>query len=137
MNNLDFILSELEVISMIQENGKVCMKNGKLSLEPLNNNGGLHGFTSWAILSIKRRFTQDSREYAILSIQNLILRLELVLRSPLLGDGEKDFIIEQCQKAKCGLSNLQKTYKHDAQCVANIQIIIQHLVVIIQPVIII
>jgi len=126
MNNIDYILSELEVLSMIQESGKLCMKNGKISLEPVNNNGGIHGFTSWSILAIKRRFFQDSREYALLAVQNLILRLELHMKIPMTTN-ERRIIVQYCRKAEMGLSNLQKTYKHDALCVATIEIVIQHL----------
>lgn len=126
MNNIDSILSELEVLSMIQENGKLCMKNGKLSLEPVVNNGGIQGMTSWALLAVKRRFFQDSREYALLAVQNLILRLEIHLRT-VMSVNERQNIIQYCKKADQGLSSLQKTYKHDAQCVATIEIISQNL----------
>jgi hypothetical protein len=131
MNNFDSILYDLEVISMIKENGKICFKNGKISLEPIINNGGIHGFASWIILSTKRRLTQDSREFSILAIQNLVLRLEIILSCPL-SHSEKNRISEYCGKAITGLENLKYTYKHDAQSVACIEIIIQKLNLIIQ-----
>ena len=130
MNNVDSILYDLEVISMIKENGKICFKNGKISLEPIINNGGIHGFASWIILSTKRRWTQDSREFSILAIQNLVLRLEILLSCPL-NCSEKSRISEYCNKAIPGLDNLKYTYKHDAQSVASIEIIIQKFKIII------
>ena len=131
MNNFDSILYDLEVISMIKENGKICFKNGKMSLEPIINNGGIHGFASWILLSTKRRWTQDSREFSILAIQNLVLRLEILLSCPL-NHSEKIRISEYCSKSLIGLQNLKCTYKHDAQSVASLEIIIQKLVLIIQ-----
>ena len=131
MNNFDSILYDLEVISMIKENGKICFKNGKISLEPIINNGGIHGFASWLLLSTKRRWTQDSREFSILAIQNLVLRIEILLSCPL-HYSEKNRIAEYCSKAVSGLENLKYTYKHDAQSVASLEIIIQKFSIIIE-----
>ena len=130
MNDLDSILCELEILSMIKNNGKLCVKSGRLSLEPTINNGGFHGFTSWVLLSAKRKWTQDSREYTLLAIQNVILRLELVIGS-LLSASDKLRITDYCKKALPGLEKLKSTYQYDARCVANVEMMVQKLTLIV------
>lgn len=129
MNTLDLILADLEILSKIEQNGKLRMKNNKLSLEDNNSESGYKKIVNGIWIKINRKFRQDSREYHILALQNLLLRIQIEIQN--LNEEEISRLLSFCEKAIPGLIKLQNTYNNDAQCVANIEIIIQNLKILI------
>lgn len=58
---LDYVFTNLKVISRIEENGKVCIRNGNIHLE---NHGYLQLFTRW--------FNNDNRDSTLRFMKNII-----------------------------------------------------------------
>ena len=129
MNTIDELLTELEVLSMIKENGRIKVTNGKISVESATYSSGLHGMSSWVGLSMRRWWNQNSRGYDIMAIQNLVLRIEAYVKEVVHVNDLKRITV-YCQKACTGLENLKITYRDDAFNSACIELLIQKLKII-------
>lgn len=127
MENED-ILTDLSVISMLQENGRLCIRNGHLSIEPQLDykENVLLTWSSYASLAIRRWWNQDNRQNALLKVQSIIMKCYELL-SRLKTDEEKKEFANLCTSAANGLKCLQQTYSHDAAVCARLSVYIKNL----------
>lgn len=121
------LLSNLKVVSMIPENGKLCIRNGHLSIEK----GSPH-LVSWFQTTLKRWWYQDSRHSILVLLSGVVHRSDGFCRS--LMDSKNDhnvWILSQFAKeykgALGGIRFLIKTYEDDASTQAKLSVLAEQL----------
>jgi hypothetical protein len=124
---IEDLSTNLKVISMIKENGRLCIRNGCLSIEPEihNKENVFLTWGSYASLSLRRWWNQDNRHSAMIKVQSIILKCQEVYSK--LSPEEKIELSKLCKDAAIGLSNLQQTYTHDAAVFARLSVYIKNL----------
>lgn len=122
------LATDLKVMSMLKENGRLCIRNGHLSIEPqlYNKENVLLTFGSYASLAVRRWWNQDNRHSALLKVQSILLKCQEMC-SKLNNENEKHNLRELCKNAALGLQNLQLTYEHDAAVNARLSVYIKAL----------
>ena len=127
--NMEFedLCTDLKVIGMIKENGRLCIRNGSLSIEPcpLNKENILLTWASYGSLALRRWWNQDNRQNALLKVQSIILKIHEIY--PKLSETEKHDFNQLCTDAATGLSYLQQTYISDAAVNARLSVYIKNL----------
>ena len=115
MWNIEYLLTELKVISQIPTNGRLCISNGMLSVET---------YVFW--LPLKRWILMDNRYTVIMHIKQLFVDLELFMKHNKTDIEEwiLQELISMFENVKQGLSNLKLTYSDDAQTTAHIDMIL-------------
>jgi len=111
------LFTDLEVLSMIKEDDKICIRNGRITIERKT-----HPIKT----AVRRWANNDSRRLTIMQINTLISQsLQLCLEAR--NDSEKIWVIDQFCKhftnTLDGLSNLKKTYIEDSAIVARLNVI--------------
>ena len=126
MENED-IYTDLKVISMIKENGRLCIRNGHLSIEPqlATKENKLLTLSAYASLAIRRWWNQDNRYNALLKVQAVVMKCHDMYVK--VTENERKLLSKICHEAAIGLSNLQKTYEHDAAIHARLSVYINNL----------
>lgn len=121
------LTTDLKVISMLKENGRLCIRNGHLSIEPqlYNKENVLLTFGSYASLSVRRWWNQDNRHSALLKVQSILLKCQEL--SSKINENEKNDLRELCKNAALGLQNLKSTYDRDAAVNARLSVYIKAL----------
>lgn len=124
---IEDLSTDLKVMSMIKENGRLCIRNGCLSIEPEvhNKENILLTWGSYASLALRRWWNQDNRHSALTKVQSIILKCQET-QSKLTSDDKIEFS-KLCKDAAVGLSNLQETYSHDAAVYARLSVYIKNL----------
>ena len=120
--------TDLKVLSMLKENGRLCIRNGQLSIEPrlINKENIVLTWGSIANVAIRRWWNQDNRQNALLKVQSIIMKLhETVLK--LENNERKTEFATLCTSAATGLEHLQQTYLHDAAVNARLSVYIKNL----------
>ena len=112
------LFTDLEVLSMIKEHDKLCLRDGHITIEQKSNP---------IKTAIRRWFHNDSRRIMIMEVNNIInSSLECYNKS--LKDTEHEWIINQFIKHFTnvidGLNKLKKTYFNDSSIVARLNVII-------------
>ena len=111
------LFTDLEVLSMIKEEDKLCIRDGHITIEKK-----AHPIKT----AVRRWAYNDSRRLTIMHINTLITQ-SLQICSENRNDIEKLWIIEQFCKHFTytleGLSNLKKTYIDDSAIVARLNVI--------------
>ena len=111
------LFTDLEVLSMIREEDKLCIREGHIAIEK----------RSHPLKTAVRRWTNnDSRRITIMHINTLITQsLQICCENR--NDSEKIWTIHQFCKhftnSLEGLSNLKKTYTDDSAIVARLNVI--------------
>lgn len=122
------LITDLKVISMLKENGRLCIRNGQLSIEPsiITKQNVLYTWGAYASLSVRRWWNQDNRQNAILKVQSIVLKC---YETSAKLDGEKKSVFNNlCSDAANGLKCLKDTYKYDAAVSARLSVYINNLV---------
>ena len=111
------LFTDLEVLSMIKEEDKLCIRDGHITIEQRS-----HPMK----IAVRRWANNDSRRLTIMHINTLITQ-SLQICSENRNDSEKSWTIEQFCKhftnSLDGLSNLKKTYIDDSAIVARLNVI--------------
>ena len=71
------LITDLKVISMLKNNGRLCMRNGQLSIEPSieSKQNILITWGAYTSLALRRWWNQDNRQNAVnLSKQRFIYK---------------------------------------------------------------
>lgn len=117
---LDYIFTNLKVIARIEENGKVCVRNGNLHLET----------NYFQVLS--RWLYSDNRDSTLRFIKNIISCCISASKNILtLPDIPKPQVITlsriktSLSLAKKGLVNIKVTYKDDITIQSSIEVILE------------
>ena len=113
------LFTELEVLSMIQEDDKLCIRDGHISIEKRN-----HPFK----VAIRRFFNNDGRRLTLMQINSIISKA-LHTCSEVRNDPDGSWKLEQFsilfRNVIVGLENLKKTYSDDSAIVARLKVIIE------------
>jgi len=116
------LFTDLEVLSMIKEEDKLCVRDGHITIEQRS-----HPMK----IAVRRWANNDSRKLTIMHINTLITQ-SLQICSETRNDSDKMWTIEQFCKhftnSLDGLSNLKKTYIDDSAIVARLNVISSMLV---------
>ena len=124
----DELLSNLKVIGMVKENGKLCIRNGHLSLELNNENQDVSiiNLTTWIQTTLKRWWNHDNRTNNIVMLQSIIHTSILFCEDIIKKEEhiQTSNLLKRYYNTYCevliGLSNLKKTYDGDASIVARL-----------------
>jgi len=115
--SLSDLFTDLEVLSMIKENDKICVREGHIAIEQKSHP---------AKIALRRWYHHDSRRTMIMEI-NKIITQSLSTCKELQNEKEKTWTLEQFKKhfsgIKNGLLNLQRTYHDDATIVARLNVL--------------
>ena len=108
------IFTDLEVISMIKENDKLCIRDGHIKVEVKSNP---------RLIAVRRWINNDSRRSTLMEINNTIQNALQICKESF-NDNEKLWTVEQFKKhftnVIVGLNNLKKTYHEDSYIIARI-----------------
>lgn len=120
------LLADLHVLSRVPENGRVCVVDGRLSVEPPARN-----MISMIELAARRWFKHDNRSYTMLAIECLILKCCGYANSTMIDVVSSTRLKNACKAAITGINNLRHTYTDDASTCARLGVFIEriHLVV--------
>lgn len=121
------LITDLKVISMLKENGRLCIRNGQLSIEPsiITKQNVLYTWSAYASLAVRRWWNQDNRQNAMLKVQSIILKCYETSEKL---EGEKKMLFHNlCKDAANGLNHLKDTYKYDAAVSARLSVYINNL----------
>jgi hypothetical protein len=125
---VDDIMTELHIICMIKENNRLCIRNGKLSIDVDSSGGGLLKIASWVVNTSKRWLRNDNRNNTLEHVSSLYQKA-FKLYEDLEKDKEKNswelsefkrLFLESCN----GLRNLSNTYSDDATVAARSSVLI-------------
>jgi len=111
------LFTDLEILSMIKENDKICIRDGHITIEKKT-----HPIKT----AVRRWIYNDNRRFSIMQINVLITQsLQVCMESR--NNCEKTWIIDQFCKHFTntieGLANLKKTYSNDSSIVARLNVI--------------
>ena len=125
--DLEDLITDLKVLSLLKENGRLCLRDGNLSIEPQleNKENILLTWGSYASLALRRWWNQDNRRSAMLKVQSIIMKCYDVVQK--LDTKEREDLSTLCHEASKGLTHLQQTYKHDAAVSARLSVYIKNL----------
>jgi DNA-binding Xre family transcriptional regulator len=120
---IDNTIANLKIISMLQKNQKLSVRNGQLTLE--------HDDTFQVL---RRWFFKDSRNLTLLHIRNTINNAIKLSKGIISGQVDIELkswtlqkLASEMQHCQTGLTNLKTTYNNDAIVFANLDVIIDRL----------
>lgn len=115
------LFTDLEVLSMIKENDKICIRDGHIAIEQKG---------SKVQIAIRRYLNHDSRRSMIMEV-NRIISQSLQVCNEQRDDQDKQWAMEQFHKHFQniieGIQNLKKTYFNDSFIVARLNVTIEML----------
>ena len=115
------LLTDLEVLSMIKEDDKICIRDGHIAIEQKGNK---------VQIAIRRYINHDSRRSMIMEV-NRIITQSLQVCNEQRSDVDKQWAMEQFykhfQNIIEGIQNLKKTYFSDSFIVARLNVTIEML----------
>ena len=120
------LLADLHVLSHVPENGRVCVVDGRLSVEPAPRN-----VVSMIELAARRWWNHDNRSYTLLAIECLILKCSAFASSALVDNVSSARLKSACEAAICGINNLRHTYANDASTYARLGVFVERITLII------
>lgn len=137
----DLILTNLNIIGMVREGGRLYISNDNFTLETFEQQFGymrrIHSIKN----SLFRFISHNNRNTTFLKIQNTILQAfdKLnCLKEQILKESEEegklikykwlhDIHVEKLKLCVNGLENLKKTYEKDAHMCSKLDILIAHI----------
>jgi hypothetical protein len=111
------VFTELEILSMVEENDKICIRDGKIAIERKG-----HPIT----VAVRRWLHNDSRKGMITEVGNIINRA-ISMSKESHDDWVKFQFYAHFKKVIKGLDNIKKTYFDDSSVVARLNVIIMML----------
>ena len=129
---IDDLFTELQIISMLKENNKLCLRNGKLAIERESTGGGLLGIFSWTGSRINRWKNGDSRLTTLQHVSEIMNRsFNMCEQLKSKEDTRSQWCLKQFSelfKSSCiGLKNFSTTYSDDASIVARTTVLIKRI----------
>lgn len=122
------LITDLNVMAMLKESGRLCIRNGHLSIEPLveTKQNVFYTWSAYTSLAVRRWWNQDNRHNALLKVQSIVLKCYEIV-DKLTDTTKKEEFKAMCKNAAMGLTNLQQTYINDAAVCARISVYIKNL----------
>ena len=126
----DELLTDLHVISLVPPGGRLCIRQGRLSVER-NTNGSqqsIYSLPSNISVALRRWFNHDNRTNTIVLMTTSILRtFDLIKEIEKSSKSNSSWLLEQFQEklrsANKGIENMILTYKNDATTYSKLVII--------------
>lgn len=122
-DQVDNIISNLKVISMVQKNGRLCVRKGSLTIEPDDN-----------IQKFRRWFFKDGREITMMHVKNTVYNAIKLAKGIITGQLEVDMrewalqrICKEMTNCQSGIINLKTTYNDDSIMIANLDVLLERL----------
>jgi hypothetical protein len=104
-NEIDFIITNLKILSIVKNNEKLCIRKGHLQIDP-----------AYSSRCIKRWLYNDSRDNVIHFITSILKKINAVINK-ISQTSESEWIIlriiTDLEKIEIGLANLKITYNDD------------------------
>lgn len=124
----DNLLTDLNILNMIEPNVKLYIRNGSLHLDKHSEFSKIRKYVN----SLVRWYNHDTRHNTLLHIQNMILhafnRLQNLKNEGTVDDSWLVFMYTQkLDNAKYGLNNLKITYKEDENFCSKLDILIERI----------
>ena len=121
---LDDVIANLKVIGMVQKNDKLCVRRGKLSLEPADN-----------LQFVRRWILHDSRDMTMMHVKNTITSAVKIARTVMnstdmaaeMRSWTLKSLSDEMLNCQNGLQNLKTAYLADSAVVAIIDVLISKL----------
>lgn len=117
MTSMTDVFTELEILSMVGENDKICIRDGRIAIERKG-----HPIT----VAVRRWLHNDSRKGMITEVGNIINRA-ISMSKEANDDWVKFQFYVHFKKVVDGLDNIKKTYFDDSSVVARLNVVIMML----------
>ena len=117
MSSMTDVFTELEILSMVEETDKICIRDGKIAIERKG-----HPIT----IAVRRWIHNDSRKGMITEVGNIINRA-ISMSKEAHDDWVKFQFFVHFKKVLDGLGNIKKTYFDDSSVIARLNVIIMML----------
>ena len=128
---IDDLFTELQILCMLKENQKLCIRNGKLAIERESTGSGILGVFSWAGSRINRWKNGDSRNTTLSHVSDVINRsFNMCNQLKSKEQGTQWCLKEFAElfKTSCvGLTNFASTYADDASIRARTTVLIKRI----------
>lgn len=122
-DQIDVIITSLKVISLVQKNGRLCIRKGALTIEPDDH-----------LQRVRRWMYNDSRDLTLIHIRNTIMNATKIMKGIIkkqieieLKDWTLHTLFNEMTNYQSGLINLKTTYNHDAIMVSSIEVLLERL----------
>ena len=122
-DQIDVIITSLKVLSLVQKNGRLCIRKGSLTIEPDDH-----------LQRVRRWVYNDSRELTLMHIRNTILNATKITKGIInkqidieLKNWTLQCLFTEMTNCQAGLINLKTTYNHDAIMVSSIDVLLERL----------
>ena len=102
---IDWVVTNLKIISLIQKNEKLCIRKGHLQIDKVSY-----------LRFLKRYYYNDSRESTIIYIKEVIKNIKIIINN-INKDIHKLIDIESIE---LGINNLKVSYIEDPMIVASL-----------------
>jgi hypothetical protein len=123
--HIDDNLSDLGVISLLQEGVKISLRNGRIVHEKPKGGDGFMSSLSNAMNSMKRWLNNDNRTSGMNEINRVIQQSFIILNDA--NDSYVKMYKELYPKVIVGLENYRRTYGDDPYIISRCNIIITNL----------
>ena len=123
--HIDDNLSDLGVISLLQEGVKISLRNGRIIHEKPRGGEGFMSSLSSAMTSVKRWFNNDNRTSGMNEINRVIQQSFVIVI-----DANESYVkmyMDLYPKVIVGLQNYRRTYADDPYIISRCNIIINNL----------
>jgi hypothetical protein len=121
---IDNTITSLKIISMVQKNGRLCIRKGQLAIETNDK---------WQ--SVRRWLSNDSRDQTLMHMRNCINNAVKLSKAIINNSLDVDMrtwtisrLIIEMNNCQAGLVNLKTTYTGDAPYVAAIDVLLERLI---------
>jgi hypothetical protein len=123
---IDATIASLKIIGMVQQNGRLCVRRGQLSLDGADRTQG-----------VRRWMMGDSRDVAMLHVKSAIAAAVKISRMIIntnavgLADSSRWTLARmftELNRCEVGLHNLKMTYTSDSMMIANLDVLIDRVV---------
>ena len=123
-------LTELNIITLIPENGRVRVHHGHIKIEPDKVGRGIMSTASWLINAGRRWYFNDNRISGISAISDTVQQsfnlIEEIKTKPdfTMGTWYTNTFLQRYDGVIKGLTNYKNTYSHDAYIVSRCELLV-------------
>lgn len=123
--HIDDNLSDLGVISLLQEGVKISLRNGRIIHEKPRGGEGFMSSLSSAMTSMKRWINNDNRTSGMNEINRVIQQSFVILQET--NESYRKMYNDLYPKVIIGLENYRRTYADDPYIISRCNILINNL----------
>jgi hypothetical protein len=120
---IDLILSNLRVVGMVKKQQKLCIRQGKLSVDALDT-----------LQPVRRFMYRDSRETTYLYVKNTVydaIKMLRAIKAEILRGEDHYWVMnrleEELKACVIGIENLKTTYSADSMTTSSLDVLIKRI----------